>query len=79
MTMDELAVIAIICRWLKPSVVFEFGTFNGRTTLNLAANTPAEAKICPVFPEQADGWRKPRSSRFAHCLSGNQFQRLNMT
>jgi predicted O-methyltransferase YrrM len=45
MTMDELAVVAIICRWLKPLVVFEFGTFNGRTTLNLAANTPAEAKI----------------------------------
>jgi hypothetical protein len=54
MTTDELAVIAIICQCLKPSVVFEFGTFNGRTTLNLAANTSAEAKIYPVFPEQAD-------------------------
>ncbi len=44
-TMDELAAIAVICRWLNPSVVFEFGTFNGRTTLNLAANTSAETKI----------------------------------
>jgi len=45
LTMDELAVMALICQWLKPSSVFEFGTFNGRTTLNLAANTPADARI----------------------------------
>jgi predicted O-methyltransferase YrrM len=45
LTTDELAAMALICQWLKPSVVFEFGTFNGRTTLNLAANTPAETKI----------------------------------
>jgi len=45
LTLDELAVIALICQWLKPSAVFEFGTFNGRTTLNLAANTPVDAKI----------------------------------
>lgn len=45
LTLDELAVMALTCQWLKPSVVFEFGTFNGRTTLNLAANTPADAKI----------------------------------
>jgi predicted O-methyltransferase YrrM len=44
-TMEELAVIAVTCQWLKPSVLFEFGTFNGRTTLNLAANSPAGAKI----------------------------------
>lgn len=45
LTMDELSVMALVCQWLKPSVVFEFGTFNGRTTLNLAANAPAHAKI----------------------------------
>lgn len=44
-TMEELAVTALACQWLKPSVLFEFGTFNGRTTLNLAANSPAGAKI----------------------------------
>lgn len=45
LTMNELVVMALTCQWLKPSVLFEFGTFNGRTTLNLAANAPANAKI----------------------------------
>lgn len=45
MTIEELAVIALVCRWLKPSLLFEFGTFNGRTTLNLAANSPDGAKV----------------------------------
>jgi Methyltransferase domain len=45
LTVDELVAVAMLCRWLGPQTVFEFGTFNGRTTLNLAANTPDEAKI----------------------------------
>lgn len=45
LTVDELAVVAMLCQWLAPHTVFEFGTFNGRTTLNLAANTPDAAKI----------------------------------
>jgi predicted O-methyltransferase YrrM len=45
LTTDELAAMTLICQWLKPAVVFEFGTFNGRTTLNLAANTPSDTKI----------------------------------
>lgn len=45
LTMNELVVMALTCQWLKPKVLFEFGTFNGRTTLNLAANSPADAKI----------------------------------
>jgi predicted O-methyltransferase YrrM len=45
LTTHELAAMALICQWLKPSAVFEFGTFNGRTTLNLAVNTPTDTKI----------------------------------
>jgi len=44
-TIDELAVIALLCQQLRPQVIFEFGTFNGRTTLNLAANSPPDAKV----------------------------------
>ena len=44
-TVDELAVIALLCQQKKPQIVFEFGTFNGRTTLNLAANAPPDAKV----------------------------------
>lgn|SRR5262245_33382629 len=42
---NELAVLAGICRWLKPKRVFEIGTFNGRTTVNLAANSPEDAIV----------------------------------
>jgi predicted O-methyltransferase YrrM len=42
---NELVMLGCICRWLKPKQVFEIGTFNGRTTVNLAANAPADAII----------------------------------
>jgi predicted O-methyltransferase YrrM len=45
LTVDELAVVALLCQRLGPRTIFEFGTFNGRTTLNLAINAPPEAKI----------------------------------
>jgi predicted O-methyltransferase YrrM len=44
-TLDELAAIAAVCQYAKPQLIFEFGTFNGRTTLNLAANAPSDAKV----------------------------------
>jgi predicted O-methyltransferase YrrM len=42
---NELVVLAGICRWLKPKRLFEIGTFNGRTTVNLAANAPEDAIV----------------------------------
>ena len=44
---SELELIAIcrIVRAMRPRVVFEFGTFDGRTTLNLAANAPQDARV----------------------------------
>lgn len=36
----ELKVICDICGRLKPRNVLEIGTFEGRTTLNIASNTP---------------------------------------
>jgi len=38
-------MLALMSRHLKPQVIFEFGTFTGRTALNLALNTPADALI----------------------------------
>ena len=43
--LNELVVLAGLCQWLKPKQVFELGTFNGRTTVNLAANCPEDAVI----------------------------------
>ncbi len=41
----ELIAIARIVRNASPLALFELGTFDGRTTLNLAANSPAGAIV----------------------------------
>src|SRR6188768_1735878 len=41
----ELFVINALVAQRAPLRIFEFGTFNGRTTLNLAANSPADARV----------------------------------
>lgn len=43
--LDELLVITELLKAYPPCVCFEIGTFDGRTTLNMAINTPAEAVI----------------------------------
>jgi predicted O-methyltransferase YrrM len=43
---DELWVICALVRALAPKRVFEFGTFDGFTTIHLAANAPP---TCEVF------------------------------
>jgi len=44
----ELIVLNHLVAEQAPRVVFELGTFDGRTTVNLAANTPDEAVIYTV-------------------------------
>jgi len=41
----ELFVIAELLQAQQPAACFEFGTFHGRTTLNMAANTPEQTVI----------------------------------
>ena len=41
----EIECICALVRHLQPSVVLEIGTFNGNTTLQLAANTPPTTRI----------------------------------
>lgn len=41
----ELVMISSICAYLNPATVFEFGTFDGRTTLHLALNVPAGGRV----------------------------------
>jgi len=41
----ELDYISRIVKGITPKNIFEIGTFKGRTTLNLAANTPKETTI----------------------------------
>jgi predicted O-methyltransferase YrrM len=44
-TTVEILTLARIVKALAPRRLFEFGTFNGGTTLQLAANAPADARI----------------------------------
>jgi len=45
MPVSELALICGIIRKENPLSIFEIGTMNGRTTLNMALNSPEECKI----------------------------------
>jgi predicted O-methyltransferase YrrM len=41
----DLVSLCMICRAVKPKVVFEIGTFTGYTALHFALNSPEEARI----------------------------------
>ena len=41
----ELVIIVTFIRHYQPTTIFEIGTFDGRTSLNLAANAPPAARI----------------------------------
>jgi predicted O-methyltransferase YrrM len=53
----ELLVLARLARERGPRQVFEIGTFNGRTTLALAANTPEDALVYTLDLPPAEGTR----------------------
>jgi predicted O-methyltransferase YrrM len=42
---DALAYLALICAAVRPKIVFEFGTYRGRTALNFALNSPEGCRI----------------------------------
>lgn len=44
-TLLELFILATLVRSASPRTLFEFGTFDGRTTLVLAANAPEQALV----------------------------------
>jgi len=44
-TLEELTIISQIVKNRKPLTIFEIGTFDGRTTLNLANFSPADACV----------------------------------
>lgn len=41
----EVLVLSAMVRLLEPRKILEIGTYDGNTTLNLAANSPSEARI----------------------------------
>jgi predicted O-methyltransferase YrrM len=49
----ELITISRLVQAVAPHTLFEIGTFDGRTTLNLAANSPIDAKVYTIDLPQA--------------------------
>lgn len=51
----DLISLCLICRIIKPKVVFEIGTMKGYTAFHFALNTPDEAKIYTLdLPKEAN-------------------------
>jgi predicted O-methyltransferase YrrM len=48
--LDELCVLVTVARFLRPKRILEIGTFDGNTTLNLAANTDAQVVTVDLPP-----------------------------
>lgn len=54
MSPSEVMAIGAMVRTLKPRRVLEIGTFEGNTTVNLAANAPADARVYTL--DLPPGW-----------------------
>jgi len=44
-SIEEVCKIGLIIAWFKPKMIFEFGTYNGLTTLQMAINSPPGCRI----------------------------------
>lgn len=54
-TLLELLVLARSVAARRPRLLLELGTFDGRTTLNLAANAPEDARVLTLDLPRAEG------------------------
>ncbi|NIO21040.1 MAG: class I SAM-dependent methyltransferase [Candidatus Aenigmarchaeota archaeon] len=55
----ELMVINKLIRYHNPSKIFEIGTFDGRTTLNISANSTGKARILTLdLPREKIGYTR---------------------
>lgn len=86
----ELLVLSLLVRAAKATTLFEIGTFDGRTTLNLAANSPGGTVLTlDLPPNQAEQTKlkldladvdfvvKPESgARFKGRLEAKQIRQL---
>jgi predicted O-methyltransferase YrrM len=55
----ELLVISRLVAARQPELIFEIGTFDGRTTLNLAANTKGQVLTLDLPASEIDSTRLP--------------------
>lgn len=73
----ELIVIARLTRAVNPRSIFEFGTFDGRTTLNLAANSTGDVITLDLPADSIDkaGGIDPHEKQFVEKpISGARYR-----
>ena len=71
-TIAELSILCWIARNVAPETIFEFGTSDGRTTINFALNTPGNCQIHTLdLPEE--------ERRFFYCQEQELLGKENFT
>jgi predicted O-methyltransferase YrrM len=56
-SIEELCKISLIVSYFRPETIFEFGTYNGCTTLQMAMNAPNACRVytLDIRPEEVGG------------------------
>jgi hypothetical protein len=80
--MSELAILAALAGQCRPgSNIFEIGTFDGRTTLNLALNAPESCAIYTLDLPPAHATKYELANGERHMvekpISGSRYQRYS--
>lgn len=75
---SEVMTLAAMVRFLQPRRVLQIGTFEGNTTLQLAANSPSDARVVTVdLPSDWDGeYARPVSAIDANTTPGSRGSQL---
>jgi predicted O-methyltransferase YrrM len=63
-TLLEQAILARLVRWKSPRTIFEFGTYDGRTCINLLANAPEAVAFTIDLPPDLTRADRPAGERF---------------
>lgn len=75
-TLDELAILCGFVAHHRPQRLFEFGTFRGQTTLNLARCAPPDAHVFTLDlpPESIGALPYARDQGYVEVAKGEAFQ-----
>jgi predicted O-methyltransferase YrrM len=68
----ELCALAAMVRVLKPKTLFEFGTFDGNTTLQLALNSPRDAVVYTIDLPHGTQKTKLKISKGDEVIAGER-------
>jgi hypothetical protein len=68
MTAEEIITICLLVRWARPRGIFEFGTFNGNTTLQMALNMEDDCMLYTL--------NLPPDHYWTHMVSSAQDRRV---